>query len=156
MENDKFFLQKAIEIAKIGISSGGGPFVAVIVKDDKIISEAFNRVTLNNDPTAHAEILAIRQAASTLESHELNDCTVYSSCEPCPMCLGAIYWSGIKKVVYGCDRSDAESSGFSDKLIYKEIMLDPSKRKISFIRLTDAGGKEVFRKWDEFENKIPY
>jgi guanine deaminase len=156
MENDKFFLRRANEIAKIGISGGGGPFGAVIVKDDKIISEAFNRVTLNNDPTAHAEILAIRQAASTLESHELNDCTLYSSCEPCPMCLGAIYWAGIRKVVYGCDRSDAENSGFSDKLIYNEIKLDPSKRKISFIRLCDAESKEVFRKWDEFENKIPY
>ena len=156
MGNDKFFLQRAIEIAKIGISNGGGPFGAVLVKDDKIISEAFNSVTLNNDPTAHAEILAIRQAASALESYELTDCTLYSSCEPCPMCLGAIYWSGIKKVVYGCDRTDAENSGFSDKLIYKEIMLDPSKRKILFIRLTDAGAKEVFRKWDEFENKIPY
>jgi tRNA(Arg) A34 adenosine deaminase TadA len=156
MVKDKRYLARAIEIAKIGISSGGGPFGAIIVKDDKIISEAFNRVTLNNDPTAHAEILAIRQAASVLESHELNGCTLYSSCEPCPMCLGAIYWSGMKKVVYGCDRSDAESSGFSDKIIYEEIMLDPSKRKISFIRLTDTGGKEVFRIWDKFENKIPY
>ena len=156
MVKDKRYLARAIEIAKIGISSGGGPFGAIIVKDDKIISEAFNRVTLNNDPTAHAEILAIRQAASVLESHQLNDCTLYSSCEPCPMCLGAIYWSGMKKVVYGCDRSDAESSGFSDKIIYEEIMLDPSKRKISFIRLTDTGGKEVFRIWDKFENKIPY
>lgn len=156
MENDKFFLQRAIEIAKIGISSGGGPFGAVIVKDDKIISEAFNMVTLNNDPTAHAEILAIRHAASVLKSYELDDCTLYSSCEPCPMCLGAIYWSGIKKVVYGCNRADAESAGFSDKLIYDEIMLDPSKRKILFIRMTDTGGKEVFRKWDEFEDKISY
>ena len=157
MENDKFFLRGLLKSQRLAISSGGGPFGAIIVKDDKIISEAFNRVTLNNDPTAHAEILAIRQAASILESHELNGCTFfYSSCEPCPMCLGAIYWSGMKKVVYGCDRTDAESSGFSDKLIYKEIMLDPSKRKISFIRLTDAGGKEVFRIWDEFENKIPY
>jgi tRNA(Arg) A34 adenosine deaminase TadA len=126
------------------------------VKDDKIISEAFNRVVLNNDPTAHAEILAIRQASSVLHSHELNECTLYSSCEPCPMCLGAIYWSGIKKVVYSCDRTDAEIAGFSDKLIYNEIMLDPSIRKISFIRLTDLGGKEVFRKWDALETKIAY
>lgn len=156
MGNDYIFLSKAIEIAKISISSGGGPFGAVIVKDDKIISEAFNRVVLNNDPTAHAEILAIRQASSVLHSHELNECTLYSSCEPCPMCLGAIYWSGIKKVVYSCDRTDAEIAGFSDKLIYNEIMLDPSIRKISFIRLTDLGGKEVFRKWDALETKIAY
>jgi guanine deaminase len=156
MENDKSFLIRAIEIASRGISDGGGPFGAVVVKSNKIIAESCNRVVLNNDPTAHAEILAIRQASLVLKSHELNDCTLYSSCEPCPMCLGAIYWSGIPRVVYSCDRTDAEIAGFSDKLIYKEIMLDPSERKISFIRLTDCGGKEVFRKWDELENKIRY
>jgi guanine deaminase len=156
MGNDKFFLTRAIEIAKKGIPGGGGPFGAVIVKADKIIAEACNRVVLNSDPTAHAEILAIRQAALVLKSHELNDCTLYSSCEPCPMCLGAIYWSGISKVVYSCDRTDAERAGFSDKFIYNEIMLDPSERKISFIRLTDCGGKEVFREWDELEDKIRY
>lgn len=156
MENDKIFLTKAIEIAKSSISNGGGPFGAVITMDDKIISEASNRVILNNDPTAHAEILAIRQASSLLQSHNLQQCTLYTSCEPCPMCLGAIYWSGIMKVVYSCDRTDAEGAGFSDKLIYNEIMLDPSERKISFIRLTDTGGKEVFRKWDELSNKVTY
>jgi len=156
MEKDRIFLSKAIEIASNGINVGGGPFGAIIVKDNKIISEACNRVVLNNDPTAHAEILAIRQASLVLKSHELNDCTLYTSCEPCPMCLGAIYWSGIKKVVYSCDRADAEEAGFSDKLIYDDIMLDPSKRKISFIRISDSGGKEVFRKWDKLENKISY
>ena len=156
MENDNLFLRRAVEIAGKEILNGGGPFGAVIVKDDKIIAEASNRVVLNSDPTAHAEILAIRQAASVLQSHELNGCTLYSSCEPCPMCLGAIYWSGIKKVVYGCNRADAESAGFSDKMIYDEIMLDPSKRKILFVRITDTGGEEVFRKWDEFEDKISY
>jgi len=156
MDNDKFFLLRAIEIASQGISEGGGPFGAVIVKDDKIISEAGNKVVLNNDPTAHAEILAIRQASLILKSFELKDCTLYTSCEPCPMCLGAIYWSGISKVVYSCDRTDAERAGFSDKLIYNEIMLNPSERKIAFIRLTDCGGKKIFREWDELENKISY
>jgi guanine deaminase len=156
MENDKIFLRRAIEVASDGISSGGGPFGAVIVKEGKVISEAYNRVVLNNDPTAHAEILAIREASSVLKTHELNECTLYSSCEPCPMCLGAIYWSGIKSVLYACDRTDAEDAGFSDKLIYNEIMLDPSKRKISFRRLNECGGKEVFKKWDQLENKIPY
>ncbi|MGA2408018.1 MAG: nucleoside deaminase [Bacteroidales bacterium] len=156
MENDKLFLQRAVEIAWNGILNGGGPFGAVIIRDGKIISETFNRVILNNDPTAHAEILVIRQAASVLQSHKLGDCTLYSSCEPCPMCVGAIYWAGIKKVVYASDRNDAEGAGFSDKLIYKEIMLNPSDREISFLYLTDAGGKEVFRKWDELENKIFY
>lgn len=156
MENDKIFLRKAIEIASDGISTGCGPFGAVIVKDGKIISEANNRVVLNNDPTAHAEILAIREASSVLKTHELNECTLYSSCEPCPMCLGAIYWSGIKKVLYSCDRTDAEDAGFSDKLIYNEIELDPAKRKISFIRISDLGGEEVFRIWNDLENKIAY
>jgi guanine deaminase len=156
MGNDKLFLLRAIQIASAGIENGGGPFGAVIVKDDKIIAEAYNRVVLNNDPTAHAEILAIRQSSEILKSHELNECTLYTSCEPCPMCLGAIYWSGISKVIYACDRTDAEKAGFSDKLIYEEIMLDPTKRKISFSRLTDCGGKEVFRKWDELESKIRY
>jgi guanine deaminase len=156
MGNDKLFLSRAIEIATQGILNGGGPFGAVITKDDKIISEAHNKVVLNNDPTAHAEILVIRQTSSFLQSHELHDCILYSSCEPCPMCLGAIYWAGIRKVVFACDRTDAEEAGFSDKLIYSEICLDPSQRTISFIRLNDSGGKEVFRKWDRMENKITY
>jgi len=156
MENDKEFLLRAVEIAGSGIENGGGPFGAVITRDGKIISEAFNMVVLSNDPTAHAEILAIRQAAKVLRSHDLDKCTLYTSCEPCPMCLGAIYWAGIKKVVYACDRVDAEEAGFSDKLIYEEIMLDPSDRKIEFLRITDAGGKDVFRKWDELEDKISY
>ena len=156
MKNDKIFLLRAIEIAINGIKKGSGPFGAVISKDGNIISESVNQVVVTNDPTAHAEILAIRQAASVLKSHDLNGCILYTSCEPCPMCFGAIYWAGIKKVIYACDRSDAEAAGFSDKLIYEEILLDPSKRKISFVRMTDAGGEEIFRKWDELENKIPY
>jgi len=156
MENDKLFLLRAIKIASDGIENGGGPFGAVIAKDGKVIAEAHNMVVVNNDPTAHAEILAIRHASEILKSHELNECTLYTSCEPCPMCLGAIYWAGISKVIYACDRTDAERAGFSDKLIYEEIMMDPSNRKISFIRLTDCGEKEVFRKWDELENKIRY
>lgn len=156
MENDKLFLRKTIEIALESIKVGGGPFGAIIVKDNKIISEAFNRVILNNDATSHAEILAIRKASAVLQSHDLHECILYSSCEPCPMCLGAIYWAGILKVVYSCDRMDAEAAGFSDKQIYNEISLDPSKRKILFLKLSDPEGKEVFRKWDELENKSRY
>ena len=156
MGSDKSLLLRAVKIAGDGILNGGGPFGAVVSKDGKIISEATNRVVLNNDPTAHAEILAIRDAALVLKSHDLGDCILYTSCEPCPMCFGAIYWAGIKKVVYACDRTDAEGAGFSDKLIYEEIMLDPGKRKIAFLRLNDTGGEEVFRKWDELENKTPY
>jgi guanine deaminase len=156
MGNDKKFLLRAVEIASKSIDLGGGPFGAVITKGGKMLSEGYNRVVQTSDPTAHAEVLAIRNAASVLGTHDLNDCILYTSCEPCPMCLGAIYWSGIKKVVYACDRNDAEKAGFSDKFIYDEIMLDPVERKISFIRISDTGGKEVFRKWDELENKIPY
>jgi guanine deaminase len=156
MENDKLFLGRAVEIALNGIQKGGGPFGAVVVKDGKIISEAINRVVLTNDPTAHSEILAIRQAAMFLKSYDLADCTLYSSCEPCPMCLGAIYWAGIKKVVYDCDRTDAARAGFNDNLIYEEILLDPADRKVSFLRIKDTGGTEVFRKWNELEDKIPY
>jgi guanine deaminase len=156
MKNDRLFLHRAIEIAICGIENGGGPFGAVITKDGEKISESFNKVVLTNDSTAHAEVVAIREASSLLRSHDLSGCTLYSSCEPCPMCLGAIYWAGIKKVVYACDRIDAENAGFSDKLIYEEIMLDPSKRIISFLHMEDEDSKEIFRKWDDFENKIPY
>ena len=156
MDIDRLFLKRAVEIAREGINIGGGPFGAVVLKEGKVISEAINRVVLNNDPTAHAEILAIREAASVLKTPDLSDCTLFSSCEPCPMCLGAIYWSGIKKVVYACDRIDAEKAGFSDNHIYKEILLDPAKRKINFLHLDNTEGKEVFRKWDELEDKTPY
>lgn len=156
MEGDKKNLLRAVELAMKSISVGGGPFGAVITLNDKIISEAYNRVVLSRDPTAHAEVLAIRQAASLLRTHNLDKCILYTSCEPCPMCLGAIYWAGIKKVFYSCDRSDAEKAGFSDNFIYEEISLDPENRKISFIRIDEAGGREVFRSWDKLTDKIPY
>lgn len=156
MKKDKLFLRRAIEIAGEGIMKGGGPFGAIVSKNGIILSEAYNRVVQTNDPTAHAEILAIRQAATLLGSHDLSDCTLYSSCEPCPMCLGAIYWSSIKKVVYNCDRTDAEEAGFSDKLIYEELLLDPAERKIEFMHLNDTVGKEIFSKWDKLDNKISY
>src|SRR5664279_3213210 len=156
MENDKKFLQRAIEIARESIIRGGGPFGAIVVKDHKIISEANNRVVLDNDPTAHAEILSIRQASSQLKTFDLNECILYSSCEPCPMCLGAIYWSGIRKVVYSSDRTDAEKAGFDDKFIYNEIMLEPSERGITFICSSDPAGVEVFRMWNEKNDKVVY
>jgi len=156
MKDDVSFLQHALKIAEKGIDKGHGPFGAVITKNGRIVSEATNEVVISNDPTAHAEVLAIRRASAFLKTHDLTDCVLYTSCEPCPMCLGAIYWSGISKVVYASDRNDAERSGFSDKLIYDEIILDPGERKISFLRIPDAGGEKVFKKWDDFENKVPY
>jgi guanine deaminase len=156
MTNDKKFLAKAIEIAGAGIEDGGGPFGAVISKDGKIIAEANNKVVLSSDPTAHAEILVIRDTAKLLKTHDLNGCVLYTSCEPCPMCLGAIYWAGIKRVVYASERYDAAEAGFNDNLIYNEIALDPSERQITFFHLKDSDAKEVFRKWEQFENKISY
>jgi guanine deaminase len=156
MKDDKELLMRAVELAAAGVKNGGGPFGAVIAKDGIILSEAFNRVVLNYDPTAHAEVLAIRQAAADARNHDLSDCTLYTSCEPCPMCLGAIYWAGIKKVVYACDRFDAENAGFSDKFIYDEILLEPTGRKIEFLRFIVEEGNKVFGEWKILENKIPY
>jgi len=156
MNNDKVLLQRAVEIAADNIDEGCGPFGAVISREGEIISEATNRVVLSHDPTAHAEVLAIRKASEILKTHDLSDCVIYTSCEPCPMCLGAIYWAGIEKVVYASDRFEAASSGFSDSLIYDEIMLDPQERKVVFIHNPLADGDKVFRKWNEFDGKIPY
>jgi len=154
--NDRTFLKRAVEIAGNGIKDGGGPFGAVITKDGRVITEATNAVVLSHDPTAHAEIVAIRKASALLKTHDLSGCVIYASCEPCPMCLGAIYWSGIKKIVFAADRLDAAASGFSDSLIYDELALKPEKRQVAFIHVPDEGGKEVFRLWDEFENRIKY
>src|SRR4030042_2720843 len=126
--NDRTFLKRAVEIAGNGIKDGGGPFGAVITKDGRVITEATKAVVLSHDPTAHAEIVAIRKASAVLKTHDLSGCVIYTSCEPCPMCLGAVYWSGIKKVVYDSDRLDAEAAGFNDKFIYDELILDPAKR----------------------------
>ena len=156
MEEERSFVLYASRLAEKGITDGAGPFGAVIVKDGEILAEAVNRVVMDSDPTAHAEIVAIRKAASFLKSHDLSDCTLYCSCEPCPMCLGAIYWSGIRKIVYTSDRHDAEKAGFSDRHIYDEIILKPADRHISFKKIENAGGDEVFRKWDEQENRIQY
>jgi guanine deaminase len=154
--DDRILLERAVRIAEEGIRKGCGPFGALVTKNGEIIGEAVNMVVLHGDPTAHAEVLAIRKTSEILGTHDLSECTLYSSCEPCPMCLGAIYWAGIKKVVYASDRYEASASGFSDDLIYNELALDPADRKIKFIHYDDAGGEKVFRSWDEFENKVPY
>jgi guanine deaminase len=150
------FLTKAVKLAEGGIEKGSGPFGAVIVRNGEIISEAVNNVVSSKDPTAHAEIEAIRRASKILDTHDLGDCILYSSCEPCPMCLGAIYWSGIKKVFFAADRKDATSAGFSDNYIYDEIKLPLVNRHIKFCKMTEVDGTGVFRIWSNFENKIPY
>jgi guanine deaminase len=156
MKDDNTLLHHAIKIAREGILFGKGPFGAVIARDGNIISEACNSVVLSHDPTAHAEVLAIRKASEVLKTHDLSDCIIYASCEPCPMCLGAIYWSGIKKVVYAAGRKDAETAGFSDSQIYDEIALDPSKRTVSFIHVDTKESREVFRHWNDFDGKVRY
>lgn len=155
-ETDIRYLKEAISIAAANINDGGGPFGAVIVKSGEIISASGNRVVNNCDPTAHAEVLAIRTAAAKLGNHSLEDCTLYTSCEPCPMCLGAIYWAGIRRVVYAAGRHDAAAAGFSDEHIYSEIALNTGERSIEFINLEAENGREVFRKWIAFPGKIPY
>lgn len=156
MDNDSIFLGRAVSLAAEGIKQGCGPFGAIIVYRDEIIARANNRVVLSSDPTAHAEILAIRAAADKLGSHDLSECILYTSCEPCPMCLGALYWAGIRRVVYASTRYDAARAGFSDNAIYNEIALNPENRMVRFTRIDDAGGSEVFRLWNDFEEKVPY
>ncbi len=121
---------QAIVTASGNIADGGGPFGAVVVREGRVISRSGNRVVSEHDPTAHAEVLAIRMAAAAMGTHDLSDCVIYSSCEPCPMCLGAIYWSGIRRVVYASDRYRAAAAGFDDEMIYSELALDKESRSI--------------------------
>lgn len=154
--DDKRFLGAAIEVADRNIGEGGGPFGAVVVRRGEIISHSGNRVVADNDPTAHAEVAAIRIAAAILGTFDLSDCVVYASCEPCPMCLGAIYWAGIRRVVYSADRHMAAASGFNDEMIYREIALDNENRKIVMDRGLITKGKKVFKKWDNYPGKVQY
>ncbi len=151
----KIFMERAVELSLKGSSEGkGGPFGAVIVKNGKIIGEAYNQVTSTNDPTAHAEVMAIRDACKNLNSFDLTDCEIYTSCEPCPMCLGAIYWSKVVKIYYGNSREDAKKTGFDDAFIYDEIPLPLSERKIEMIQLGQKEALKVFEMWDVNEKKI--
>lgn len=145
---DRKFMQRAIELAKQGMNEGaGGPFGAVVVRDGEIIAEGYNRVTSQNDPTAHAEVVAIRAACVRLKTFQLKGCTVYTSCEPCPMCLGAIYWARPDRVVYACDRRDAAAIGFDDDFIYREIALEPAARAIVFSQEMRTEALQVFEQW---------
>jgi guanine deaminase len=153
---DRELLKRAVDIAEEGIQKGGGPFGALITLKGKIISEAHNEVVYCSDPTAHAEILAIRKACDSLRSHDLTGCDLYASCEPCPMCLGAIYWSGISRVFYASEREDAADAGFGDKLFYDELSKSPENRNIVFCRIGDIDGSRVFKLWERYEKKIRY
>ncbi len=150
------YMQRAIELSVNNVNNGGGPFGAIIVKDDKIIAEGFNQVTSNNDPTAHAEVTAIRNAAQNLNTFDLSGCTIYTSCEPCPMCLGAIYWAGIDNMYYGNTKKDAASIGFSDDFIYQEIDKELGQRKLKSTQLLNKEALSAFKLWEENEDKIVY
>ena len=149
-------MQKAIELSIESINSGGGPFGSVIAKGDKIISEGMNRVTVNNDPTAHGEITAIRQACKKLNTFDLNGYELYTNCEPCPMCLSAIYWSHINKVYYANTRDDAHKIDFLDPIIYTELQKSNEEKKIQMVQMMRAEGLKAFEIWDKKVDKIKY
>ncbi|WP_439151393.1 nucleoside deaminase [Winogradskyella sp.] len=157
MNDKKLFMIEAVNTALKGMSKNeGGPFGCVIVKDGKIIGRGNNKVTSTNDPTAHAEVIAIRDACKSLNSFQLEGCEIYTSCEPCPMCLGAIYWARPDKVYYGSNQSDAARIGFDDEFIYKEIPLPYNKRSIPFEQLARDVAIEAFEEWTKKEDKIKY
>ena len=141
------FMREAIKLSAESVRSGGGPFGAVIVRNGEIIARGENRVTVCNDPTAHAEVSAIREAAARLGTYDLSGCEIYSSCEPCPMCLGAIYWARLDRLYYAGTRADAANVGFDDAHIYEELPLDPSQRELPTQTLLREEAQQVFEAW---------
>jgi len=153
----RFYLQKAIELSRTGMDEGiGGPFGCVIVKEGIVVAEGCNRVTFDQDPTAHAEVVAIRKACRALGHFLLTDCLIFCSCEPCPMCLGAIYWARPRAVYYANTAHDAAAAGFDDAFIYKEILLEGMDRSIPFTHVPVPGAVEVFDAWREKGDKNLY
>ncbi len=150
-------MREAIRMAKEGMqANSGGPFGAIVVKNGEIIARACNQVTSHNDPTAHAEVVAIRKACKKLGTFQLDGCIIYTSCEPCPMCLGAIYWARPLKVFYACTRIDAAKADFDDQFIYDELKLDIDKRKIDFEKIIRDEGLPVFEQWKDKTDKREY
>lgn len=156
MINSNDLMRQAIKLSIDNIDKGGGPFGAIVVRKGEVVASAANSVTNDNDPTAHAEVSVIRKAAKKLKTFDLSDCEIYTSCEPCPMCLGAIYWSGIKVVYYGNNKQDAADIDFDDKFIYQELDKPLNRRKVKFEQLLPDEAKIAFRKWTKSENKIEY
>lgn len=154
--NKKELMTRAIRLAEESVKLGGGPFGAVIARDGKIVAEASNRVTLDCDPTAHAEVSAIRKAAKVLGTFDLNGCEIFTSCEPCPMCLGAIYWANLDKIYFANNRKDAADIGFDDDFIYKEIEVTPEKRQKPSEILMREEALKAFDMWREKEDKTEY
>ena len=150
------FMQRAIELSIESVNKSGGPFGSVIVKGDKIIAEGHNEVTSTNDPTAHGEIIAIRQACKNINDFNLSGCELYSTCEPCPMCLSAIYWARIEKIYYANTRDDAQKIDFDDSLIYSELQKNLKKRKIPMVQIMRDEALKAFELWDEKADKVKY
>lgn len=156
-EYNKEFMDEAVRMSKENVANGtGGPFGAVIVKDGKIIAKGSNKVTIKNDPTAHAEVETIREACKALNTFNLSGCEIYTSCEPCPMCLAAIYWARLDKIFYANNKYHAAEIGFDDKFIYDELDLAHEARKIPMLHYHSDEALEVFRAWQENEDKIEY
>jgi guanine deaminase len=154
---DKKFIQQTIALAAENVRTGkGGPFAALVVKDGEVIAAGTNLVTDSNDPTAHAEITAIRNACKRLDSFQLDGCTLYSSCEPCPMCLGAIYWARPKRLVFAADKQQAAAAGFDDAFIYKELKLNYTERSLQTLHIAEDNDNLPFECWKESENKMKY
>ncbi len=154
---DAAYLRRAIALAREHMDAGaGGPFGAVVVRDGAVVGEGWNRVTSDHDPTAHAEIVAIRAACARLGRFSLAGCVIYASCEPCPMCLAAIYWARIDRLVYGAAREDAARVGFDDALIYDEIPRPPAERRLASRRMLADEARALLRAWAEKPDKIPY
>lgn len=153
---DEKFLNRAIELAAESVSAGGGPFGAIVVLDGREIAQGVNGVTRQLDPTAHAEIVAVRKACQALRSFSLPGAIVYSSCEPCPMCLAALYWSRVQSIVYAATRDQAAQAGFDDAMIYQEISLPDAKRSLSTRRLALPNALKPFEQWELKNDRVPY
>lgn len=155
-ELDGKFMERAIELSIKNVENGGGPFGAVIVKDGEIIAEGVNRVTANNDPTAHAEVSAIRAACKKRQTFKLEGCTIYTSCEPCPMCLSAIYWAGLSRIFFGNTKEDAKAIDFDDSFIYQEIEKPYAARAVPAIGFMREKAIAAFEAWSNKTDKIEY
>lgn len=150
-------MHEALELARQGVEQGlGGPFGAVVVRDGRVIARGQNRVTSSHDPTAHAEVVALREACRALERVHLEDCQVYTSCEPCPMCLSALYWAHVERIVFCADRHDAARAGFDDELLYREIDAPLDARRIPLVRCLPERGDEPFASWRAKTDRVEY
>lgn len=155
--NEQKLMKLAVALSRKGMKlRKGGPFGAVIVKNGKIVGEGYNQVTSTNDPTAHAEVVAIRNACKTLNTFSLEDCEIYCSCEPCPMCLSAIYWARIGKIYFANTKNDAAAIGFDDAFIYHEFEKKPEERSIPALKIEEPDAAKVFEEWKNLSEKVPY